>query len=194
MVKSRKVQIAYLTFCALCLVSSAVAQDSTTKHLTARGFDSGFSLSNGTFNGMLAASNGKIYYVLCSGSIDKGAQMYSYDPATDKIKHLGDLTEASGEKDAKSVPQGKSHVNFVEYGGKLYFATHVDYYTVEAGLELMAPPPSRIQAISRRTFPCVRHGFGAIREFGEGTCRSRHHCDEYGYWKGSTLRSLMAFR
>jgi hypothetical protein len=90
---------------------------------------------------MLAASDGKIYYVLCAASIDTGAQMYSYDPATDKIEHLGDLTEASGEKGLKSIPQGKSHVNFVESNGKLYFATHVDWYTVQGGLELMAPPP-----------------------------------------------------
>ena len=77
------------------------AQDLATKHLTARGLDSGFELSNGTFNGMLAASDGKIYYVLCAENIDTGAQMYSYDPATDKIEHLGDLTEASGEKGLK---------------------------------------------------------------------------------------------
>src|SRR5260370_23574944 len=116
-------------------------QDPVTKHLTARGFDSGFELSSGTFNGMLAASDGKIYYILCSSTIDTGAQMYSYDPATDKIEHLGDLTEASGEKGLKFIPQGKSHVNFVESNGKLYFSTHVDWYTVRGDLELLAPPP-----------------------------------------------------
>ena len=130
-----------LAICVFCHGSGATAQESPVKHLTARGFDSGFELSNGTFNGMIAASDGKIYYVLCSGSIDTGAQMYSYDPATNKIEHLGDLTEASGEKGLKSIPQGKSHVNFVESDGKLYFATHVDWYSVQSGLELMAPPP-----------------------------------------------------
>lgn len=113
----------------------------TSKKLAARSFDSGFSLSHGTFNGMLCASDGKIYYVLCSDSIDTGAQMYSYDPATDKIRHLGDLTEASGEKGLKTIPQGKSHVNFVEANGKLYFATHVGYYTIRDGRETMGVPP-----------------------------------------------------
>ena len=130
-----------LAICVFCHGSGATAQESPVKHLTARGFDSGFELSNGTFNGMLAASDGKIYYVLCSASIDTGAQMYSYDPATNKIEHLGDLTEASGEKGLKSIPQGKSHVNFVESDGKLYFATHVDWYSVQSDMELMAPPP-----------------------------------------------------
>jgi len=130
-----------LSIACLLPAGSARAQDSAVKRITARALDSGFALSNGTFNGMLAASDGKIYYVLCAENADTGAQMYSYDPATDKIQHLGDLTEASGEKGQKSIPQGKSHVNFVETNGKLYFSTHVDWYSVQGELEMMAPPP-----------------------------------------------------
>jgi hypothetical protein len=123
---------------ALCTLSqSGLTQ---TKRLEADSFDSGFALSHGTFNGMAAASDGKIYYVLCADSIDTGAQMYSYDPASDKVRHLGDLTEASGEKGLKAIPQGKSHVNFVESQGKLYFATHVGYYTIQDGMEKMGVP------------------------------------------------------
>ena len=66
--------------------------------LTAHMYDSGFALSHGTFNGMLSASDGKIYYVLCAGTIDTGAQMYSFDPASEKITHVGDLTEAAAKK------------------------------------------------------------------------------------------------
>jgi len=114
----------------------------TPKKLTAQRFDSGFALSHGTFNGMLCATDGKIYYVLCSDSIDTGAQMYCYNPRTGQIQHLGDLTEASGEKGLKTIPQGKSHVNFVEANGKLYFATHVGYYTIRDGQETMGVPPA----------------------------------------------------
>jgi hypothetical protein len=109
--------------------------------LTAEVFDSGFALAHTTFNGMLAASDGKIYYVLCANTIDTGARMYSYDPAANRIKLLGDLTEASGEKGLKTIPQGKSHVNFVEWQGKLYFATHVGYYSIQDGKERMGVPP-----------------------------------------------------
>jgi hypothetical protein len=109
--------------------------------LIARTFNSGFDLSHDTYNGISTASNGKIYYVLCSESIDTGAQMYSYDPAADKIEHLGDLTEAAGEEGMKAIPQGKSHVQFYESAGKLYFSTHVGYYTVRGGRELMGVPP-----------------------------------------------------
>ena len=110
--------------------------------LTAKALNSGFPLSHDTYNGLSPASNGKIYYVLCSESLDTGVQMYSYDPASDKIEHLGDLTEASGEKGMKAIPKAKSHVWFYEANGKLYFATHVDFYTVKGGRELMGVPPA----------------------------------------------------
>ncbi|MDB6114425.1 MAG: hypothetical protein JWQ62_1370 [Lacunisphaera sp.] len=113
--------------------------------LVARLIDSGFHESGDTFNGMGCGSDGKIYYVLCSDALDKGAQMYSYDPATKQVRHLGDLTEAAGEKNAKAVPQGKSHVNFVESNGKLYFATHIDYYVIVNGAEVLGTPPPGYQ-------------------------------------------------
>ena len=101
----------------------------------------GFDLAHDTYNGLSAASDGKIYYVLSSQSIDIGGQMYCYDPATQKIRHLGDITEACGEKGSKAVVQGKSHVKFVECQGKLYFATHVGYYSNIDGMEKMPNPP-----------------------------------------------------
>ena len=110
--------------------------------LVARTYNSGFELAHDTYNGMGTSSDGRIYYVLSSESYETGAQMYCYDPATDKIRHLGDLTEACGEKDAKTIAQGKSHVTFVEYNGKLYFATHVGYYSIIDGMEKIGIPPA----------------------------------------------------
>lgn len=102
------IPVAFLALYAFCFGPAARAQDADTKRLTARGLDSGFELSNGTFNGMLAASDGKIYYVLCAENIDTGAQMYSYDPATDKIQHLGDLTEAAGKRASSLFPKARA--------------------------------------------------------------------------------------
>ncbi|MCP5112344.1 MAG: hypothetical protein GY953_16085 [bacterium] len=110
--------------------------------LVARTYNSGFELAHDTYNGISAASDGKIYYVLSSESIDVGASMFSYDPATDDIQLLGDLTEACGEKGLKAIVQGKSHVNFVESNGKLYFASHIGYYSIVDGMETMGIPPT----------------------------------------------------
>jgi hypothetical protein len=109
--------------------------------LTARLYDSGFAIAHDTFNGMGVGSDGRIYYVLSSDSHEAGARMFCYDPATDAVRFLGDLTEACGEKDTKTIVQGKSHVNFVESGGKLYFATHVGFYSLVDGMEKIGTPP-----------------------------------------------------
>jgi len=119
--------------------SSATAP---ARRLIAKTYDSGFELGHDTYNGMGTGSDGKIYYVLSSESFEIGAQMYCYDPAAGKIRHLGDLTEACGEKGSKAIVQGKSHVNFVEREGKLYFATHVGYYTLVDGMEKIGVPPA----------------------------------------------------
>jgi hypothetical protein len=124
-------------FVALAVMNAAPAQ----ARLVARTYNSGFPLAHDTYNGMRTARDGRIYYVLSSESFKVGARMFCYDPAADKIEDLGDITEACGEKDARTIVQGKSHVNFVEQGGKLYFATHVGYYSIIDGMEKIGIPP-----------------------------------------------------
>ncbi len=111
------------------------------KKLRAQVYDSGFADAHDTYNGMGCARDGTIYYVLCSEKPDVGARMFAFDPASQRIDYLGDLTEASGEQDAKAISQGKSHVNFVESDGKLYFATHIGFYSIIDGMEKMGIPP-----------------------------------------------------
>ncbi|MCX5646360.1 MAG: hypothetical protein NTZ17_17020 [Phycisphaerae bacterium] len=124
-------------FITLAVVNAASAQD----RLIARPHNSGFAQAHDTYNGMGTGSDGKIYYVLSSQLFDVGAKMFCYDPVAGKIEPLGDITEACGEKDAKTIVQGKSHVTFVEQGGKLYFATHVGYYSIIDGMEKIGIPP-----------------------------------------------------
>ncbi|MDW8130585.1 MAG: hypothetical protein RMI94_08550 [Bryobacterales bacterium] len=111
------------------------------RHLKARVFDSGFPEAHDTYNGIVRGSDGRIYYVLSTDSVDVGARMFVYDPLADRIEMLGDLTEACGEKDLKAIPQGKVHVTPVERQGKLYFATHMGYYTIKDGMETVGVPP-----------------------------------------------------
>jgi len=111
---------------------------SNERGLVARVFNSGFREAHDTYNALSMASDGNVYYALCSTSIDFGGKVFRYDPRTDKIIEIGDLTEMSGEKGLKTVPQGKSHVLFYEYKGKLYLSTHAGYYDTTGGMERMA--------------------------------------------------------
>jgi hypothetical protein len=133
------------TVIALILVVSLVhAADpfQPARKLTARMVASHFPEGHDTYNGMGTGSDGRIYYVLSTEPHDLGGRMFVFDPKTEKVTSLGDLTEICGEKDAKTIVQGKSHVNFVETGGKLYFATHIGYYSIVDGMETMGIPPA----------------------------------------------------
>lgn len=115
---------------------------SAAERLIARTYNSGFPFAHDTYNGMGTGSDGRIYYVLSSERYDTAGQMYVFDPSSQQIRHLGDLTEIAGEKGKRVIAQGKSHVNFVESDGKLYFATHIGYYSIIDGMEKMGIPPA----------------------------------------------------
>lgn len=131
-----------ITWTLLACAAFAANDPFQPKHkLVGVPYDSGFPDGHDPYNSMGCASDGKIYYVLSADKFDVGARMYCYDPKTDKVKFVGDITEACGEKDKKSIVQGKSHVNFVEAAGKLYFASHLGYYSSLDGKEVMGIPP-----------------------------------------------------
>jgi hypothetical protein len=113
--------------------------------LTAQIIDSGFAESHDSYNAVSCARDGRIYYVLSSEKPDVAARMFSYEPGSGSVKSLGDLNEAAGEKDQKSIAQGKSHVSFVESQGKLYFATHLGYYSIIDGMEKPGIPPAGLK-------------------------------------------------
>jgi hypothetical protein len=130
--------IAIVSLCGCAVVGE---RNGKAGRIVAHAYNSGFPLSHDSYNAISAGSDGKIYYVLSTESVDTGGQMFAFDPASGKIERMGDLTEAVGEKGLKAIPQGKSHVSFQEVNGKLYFATHIGYYTIRDGMETMGTPP-----------------------------------------------------
>jgi hypothetical protein len=130
---------------ALVLAGCSAGGERHSGRIVAHGYNSGFPLSHDSYNAISVASDGKVYYVLSTESVDTGASMFRFDPATGKIDRVGNLTDAAGEKGLKAIPQGKSHVSFREANGKLYFATHVGYYTIRDGMETMGDPPPGYQ-------------------------------------------------
>ena len=110
--------------------------------MIAKKYYSGFEDAHETYNGISEASDGRIYYVLCSTRHDVGAQLYRYDPASDNTEFLSDLSEALGEKQHNFISQGKSHTEFFEHDNKLFFATHVGYYEmIDGAQQLPVNPP-----------------------------------------------------
>jgi hypothetical protein len=148
-VRDGRVKITQLGLAALLALLSATSPSRgatgvtlhESKHLTAQTYNSGFSEAHDSYNSMGVGSDSKIYYVLSTESYDVGGEMLCFDPSTKKISQLGDLTEACGEKGLMAIPQGKSHVNFVEANGKLYFATHIGVYANVGGRDTMGLPP-----------------------------------------------------
>jgi len=124
-----------------CRQTESVPRAATGK-LTAQIIDSGFAGAHDTYNAVSCASDGRIYYVLSSEKPDVSARMFSFDPTSGTVQSLGDLNEATGEKDQHSIAQGKSHVRFVEWQGKLFFATHIGYYSIIDGMEKPGIPPA----------------------------------------------------
>jgi len=111
------------------------------KKLRANAFYSGFPYAHDTYLALSKASDGKLYYILSSERLDVGGQLYSFDPQTDATTFLADLTEICGEKGRRAIPQGKSHVEFYEADGKLFFGTHVGFYEMIQGMERLPQNP-----------------------------------------------------
>lgn len=114
------------------------ATENKPDSMIAKRYFSGFEDAHDTYNAITEASDGKIYYVLSSTRHDVGGQMYSYDPEADKVEFIADLSVALGEKEQNFIAQGKSHTEFYEDEGKLYFSTHVGYYEMIDGAEHLA--------------------------------------------------------
>jgi hypothetical protein len=136
------------------------------KKIKALTYNSGFPLGHDSYNAMGTGSDGKIYYVLSSDKIEQGAKMFRFDPKTKRITEVGDLTEVCGEKGLKAIPQGKSHVNFVETDGKLFFATHVGVYSMVDGKETLGIPPSGYKAYPGGHMLSYDMKTGAFQDYG----------------------------
>jgi hypothetical protein len=136
------------------------------KKIIAKTYDSGFALGHDSYNAMGIGSDGRVYYVLSSESIDQGAKMFCFDPKTQQIKELGELTDACGEKGSKAIPQGKSHVNFIEVNGKLYFGTHLGFYSSVEGKESMGIPPAGYKPYPGGHLLCYDMKTGKFEDYG----------------------------
>ena len=107
-----------LLLCVLC----ASAVNGASLRLDHRVFP-GLHQMDGNWAAFFAASDGKVYAGLAyHGS---GGHMVYYDPKTDRVHDVGDLTELCGESQLQRGPQSKIHAKFGEgKDGRIYYGTH----------------------------------------------------------------------
>jgi hypothetical protein len=137
-------QLAIILLVLSAALPTLYGQGTDSHVLRATAYDSHFpeaAKPGEAYNGMGVSSDGTIYYVLSSAQYNLPGQMYSFNPKTKAITHIANLNDAVGQGNIKAVAQGKSHVNFVQDGGKLYFSTHLGYYNQTSGVERTAAVP-----------------------------------------------------
>jgi len=86
--------------------------------------DAHFHYSDSNYHAICHASDGNVYYVICSHNKKSGAKMFKYDPRTGENEEIGDFTDILGYDRTKVINQGKVHSDLYEVDGKLYFGTH----------------------------------------------------------------------
>ena len=73
------------------------------------------------WSALYAGSNGKVYVGLCTHG--DAADVYEFDPRTETMRRLANLTELSGERGKGVWTTGKIHVQMQELDGYIYFGS-----------------------------------------------------------------------
>ena len=98
-------------------------QEPTVDAEWSHSFSEDYPFLDGSWNGIVAASDGNTYFAVCTHSPDHHAQFFRYDPRERSVKHVADIGEVCGELGKGLTPQGKVHTPILEYKNKLYMAT-----------------------------------------------------------------------
>lgn len=124
--------VMFLTFiflqiscCIAQQIPGTVYKDGPVK---AKMIDGDFLYGDSNYNGITYASDGSVYYVICSHNKRSGAQLFRYNPRIGEVDNVGDLTTIVGEDRTKVINQGKVHSDLYEHKGKLWFGTHAGAY------------------------------------------------------------------
>ncbi len=110
------------------------------KPLIGKMAEAGFSEGDSNYHAVVHASDGFVYYAICTHHRDRHVNLFRYDPKTGEVRTLADIGGMLGEDGAKNIPQGKVHCDLFEHDGKLWFGTHVGLYG-RGGLQDHGPYP-----------------------------------------------------
>jgi len=90
--------------------------------------DCNFYPGDSFYHAIIHASDGNIYYAICTHDRNTNVHMFRYNPKTGSNELIADIGKVFGEDATKTLPQGKIHVDFYEHNKKLYFTTHCGLY------------------------------------------------------------------
>ena len=76
---------------------------------------------DGQWEGILADTDGFVWFAVSSHSFDHSAQLFRYDPGRDKVEHVADIDQVCGEKLSGHAPQDKIHCTMWQDGDVIYF-------------------------------------------------------------------------
>ena len=108
--------------------------------------------------------------------------MFCFDPATDKIKPTGRPHRGlRREGRRRRSPRARATSTSSSQGGKLYFATHIGYYSIIDGMEKMGIPPAGWKPYPGRPLPLLRHDDRQVRGLGHGPARRGHPHHDHGH-------------
>lgn len=96
--------------------------------LIGRMIDCNFPQGDSNYHAIVHASDGFVYYAICTHNRDRHVNLFRYDPKTGRAETVADIGKILGEDGTKNIPQGKIHGDLFEYTGKLWFGTHVGFY------------------------------------------------------------------
>jgi hypothetical protein len=107
---------------ALNLIAAPQPAATPSKIVTveAHRFVGGGGREDSMWSALYAANSGKLYIGLCTHA--EAAHFYEFDPATQTMQHISDLTEFKGERGKGIQTTGKIHVRMGEdEQGRIYF-------------------------------------------------------------------------
>jgi hypothetical protein len=108
-------------FAMFCLAANALAADAArfvpVKHYRFSKVDKDAQMWSAIYVG----SNGKVYVGLCTHA--DAANLYEFDPSTETMRHLANLTELNEERGRGIWTNGKIHVQMQELDGYVYFGS-----------------------------------------------------------------------
>ncbi len=113
----------------------------STERIPTRVFNPGYLQGDCSYHSLTAASDGMIYFSVCTHHDQSSARLFQFDPATELIVQIGDLGNILGEDSTRQIPQGKIHTPLIEHEDYLYFSTHTSYYS--GNLPNRVPPDGR---------------------------------------------------